>query len=169
MVGNVFRSDIKQFQANEDGEFHKLEPYLNKHGILFRYSCPTTAQQNGVAERKNRHVAEKLRCLLFQSQMPHVFWSRSPQRAYSPIPNTSPPPTPVFSIPSAPTHAMVTRSRNGITKPKKLTSFTASVTTSPSLHTPTCYTEAIKIPYWQQAMAKEYNVLTQQHLGSCTT
>ncbi|GAA0168608.1 hypothetical protein LIER_23284 [Lithospermum erythrorhizon] len=74
MVSNVFQSHIKQFQADEGGEFHKLEPYLNKHGILFRYSCPATPQQNGVAERKHRHVAEKLRCLLFQSQMPNIFW-----------------------------------------------------------------------------------------------
>ncbi|GAA0159187.1 hypothetical protein LIER_16024 [Lithospermum erythrorhizon] len=74
MVSNVFQSHIKQFQADEGGEFHKLEPYLNKHGILFRYSCPAISQQNRVAERKHRHVAEKLRCLLFQSQMPNVLW-----------------------------------------------------------------------------------------------
>ncbi|GAA0168605.1 transmembrane signal receptor [Lithospermum erythrorhizon] len=58
---------------------------------------------------------------------------------------------------------MVTRSRNDITKPKKLTSLSASIIPSPFLHTPTCFTEAIKLPHWQQAMAEEFNALTQQH------
>ncbi|GAA0175461.1 hypothetical protein LIER_28628 [Lithospermum erythrorhizon] len=65
MITNVFQANIKCFQADEGGEFYKLEPYLNKHGILFRYSCPATPQQNGVAERKYRNVAEKIRCSLF--------------------------------------------------------------------------------------------------------
>ncbi|GAA0154731.1 hypothetical protein LIER_37951 [Lithospermum erythrorhizon] len=74
MVTNVFQAKIKYFQADEGGEFHKLEPYLNKHGIPYRYSCPATPQQNGIAERKHRHIVEKMRCLLFQSKLPAVFW-----------------------------------------------------------------------------------------------
>ncbi|GAA0160871.1 hypothetical protein LIER_39123 [Lithospermum erythrorhizon] len=74
MITNVFQAQIKCFKADEGGEFHKLEPYLTKHGIPFRYFRPATPQQNGVAERKHRHVAEKMRCLLFQSQLPLVFW-----------------------------------------------------------------------------------------------
>ncbi|GAA0157666.1 hypothetical protein LIER_14887 [Lithospermum erythrorhizon] len=74
-------------------------------------------------------------------------------------PASLPPPCP---IPSATTHPMVIRSRNGISKPKQLTSLTASHST-PSLYAPTCYTEALKYSHWKQAMAEEYNALTQQH------
>ncbi|GAA0173003.1 hypothetical protein LIER_41441 [Lithospermum erythrorhizon] len=47
-------------------------PVLSPTGI--KYSSPTTPQQNGVGERKHRHLAEKIRCLLFQSQLPPTFW-----------------------------------------------------------------------------------------------
>jgi hypothetical protein len=44
------------------------------HGILHRRSCPHTAQQNGLAERKHRHLLEMGLLLLAQSHIPDVFW-----------------------------------------------------------------------------------------------
>ncbi|GAA0143947.1 transmembrane signal receptor [Lithospermum erythrorhizon] len=74
MITNVFKACLITFQADEGGEFHKLEPFFKQHGILYRYYCPYTPQQNGIAERKHRHIVDKMRCLLFQSMLPPTFW-----------------------------------------------------------------------------------------------
>ncbi|GAA0159081.1 transmembrane signal receptor [Lithospermum erythrorhizon] len=74
MITNVFHTSVITFQADEWGEFHKLEPFFKEHGILYRYSCPNTPQQNGTAERKHRHIVDKMRCLLFQAMLTPVFW-----------------------------------------------------------------------------------------------
>ncbi|CAL9003914.1 unnamed protein product, partial [Prunus brigantina] len=40
-------------------------------------TCPYTPQQNGVAERKNRHLLEVVRASLFDAQMPRSFWGEA--------------------------------------------------------------------------------------------
>ena len=46
-----------------------------QHGILHESSCVDTPAQNGVAERKNRHLLEVARALLFQMSVPKPFWA----------------------------------------------------------------------------------------------
>ncbi|XP_010424606.1 PREDICTED: uncharacterized protein LOC104709740 [Camelina sativa] len=69
MLPNVLRSD-------NGGEYtsHKLKEHLEKHGILQQTSCPYTPQQNGVAERKNRHLMEVVRSMMFHLNVPKRFW-----------------------------------------------------------------------------------------------
>lgn len=55
-------------------EFSK---YLVHHGIQRRLSAPYTPQQNGLAERKNRSVLDKTRCLLLESHLPDSFWAEA--------------------------------------------------------------------------------------------
>ena len=38
--------------------------FMSQHGILHQFSYAHTPQQNGVAERKNRHLVETTRTLL---------------------------------------------------------------------------------------------------------
>ncbi|RVW36513.1 Retrovirus-related Pol polyprotein from transposon TNT 1-94 [Vitis vinifera] len=45
--------------------------FMSQHGILHQSSCAHTPQQNGVAERKNRHLVETARTLLLHSNIPH--------------------------------------------------------------------------------------------------
>ena len=47
---------------------------MSQHGILHQSSCAHTPQQNGVAERKNRHLIETTRTLLLHYHVPFRFW-----------------------------------------------------------------------------------------------
>ncbi|XP_070011260.1 uncharacterized protein [Nicotiana sylvestris] len=48
--------------------------FMTSQGIVYHTSCPYTPQQNGVAERKNRHIIESPRTLLIESHVPLHFW-----------------------------------------------------------------------------------------------
>ena len=52
-------------------EFHA---FLQQKGIVPQRSCPYTPQQNGVAERKNRHLLDVVCTLLLQSSVPSKLW-----------------------------------------------------------------------------------------------
>jgi transposase InsO family protein len=77
LVENQLCTRIKQFQSDNGGEFVSkvFSDFLALHGILHRRSCPHTAQQNGLAERKHRHLMEMGLSLLAQSHLPTLFWA----------------------------------------------------------------------------------------------
>lgn len=76
-VTNQFNAKIKVFRSDNGGEYtsHKFKDHLAKHGIIHQTSCPYTPQQNGVAERKNRHLMEVARSMMFNTNVPRRFWS----------------------------------------------------------------------------------------------
>ena len=71
MIQNQFNAQIQVFKTDNAREYFNshLESYLSHHGIIHTSSCVDTPQQNGVAERKNRHLLEVARALLFTSNM----------------------------------------------------------------------------------------------------
>ncbi|KAG7536932.1 Integrase catalytic core [Arabidopsis suecica] len=75
-VTNQFNAKIKVLRTDNGGEYtsHKLKEHLNKSGILHQTSCPYTPQQNGVAERKNRHLMEVARSMMFHTSVPRRYW-----------------------------------------------------------------------------------------------
>jgi transposase InsO family protein len=79
LVENQFSTQIKQLQSDGGGEFlsKQFTSLLETNGIFHRISCPYTAQQNGLAERKHRHVVEMGLSLLAQSGLPQSFWVES--------------------------------------------------------------------------------------------
>ena len=46
-----------------------------QNDIFRQTSCVDTTSQNGVTERKNRHLLETARALLFQMHVPKHFWA----------------------------------------------------------------------------------------------
>ncbi|RVW70781.1 Retrovirus-related Pol polyprotein from transposon RE2 [Vitis vinifera] len=52
----------------------EFQAFLASKGIIHQRSCPSTPQQNGVAERKNRHLLDVVRTLLLESSVPSMFW-----------------------------------------------------------------------------------------------
>jgi len=59
LILNMFQTSIQILRTDNGREYfsHDLTNYLFEHGILHQSSCDTP-QQNGVAERKNRHLLE---------------------------------------------------------------------------------------------------------------
>ncbi|PKU62800.1 Retrovirus-related Pol polyprotein from transposon TNT 1-94 [Dendrobium catenatum] len=66
----------KQLQSDSGGEYLSMAflNYLQEQGIQQRLTCPHTPEQNGVAERKHRHVLELTRTLFHSSNVPTQFW-----------------------------------------------------------------------------------------------
>ncbi|RVW63312.1 Retrovirus-related Pol polyprotein from transposon TNT 1-94 [Vitis vinifera] len=51
--------------------------FLAQEGIVHLSSCVDTPQQNGIAERKNRHLSEVARSLMFSMNVPKLFWGQA--------------------------------------------------------------------------------------------
>jgi hypothetical protein len=75
-VETQFQESVKNFRSDSVGEYmsHEFQEYLQQKGILSQRSCPNTPQQNGMAERKNRHLLDVTRTLLLQASVPSRFW-----------------------------------------------------------------------------------------------
>lgn len=56
------------------GEYITLNSFLTTHGIQHRISCPHTPEQNGLAERKHRHIVDMGFTLLAKASLPMTFW-----------------------------------------------------------------------------------------------
>ena len=47
------------------------------HGVVHQSSYVNTPQQNGIAERKNRHLLDVARSLMFSTHVPKFFWGEA--------------------------------------------------------------------------------------------
>jgi transposase InsO family protein len=80
-VERMLNTKIKCVQSDWGGEFQRLHAYFNQTGITHHISCPHTHQQNGIIERKHRHIVDTGLTLLAQSNMPLRFWDEAFQTA----------------------------------------------------------------------------------------
>ncbi|PKU66194.1 Retrovirus-related Pol polyprotein from transposon TNT 1-94 [Dendrobium catenatum] len=67
---------LKIIRTDGGGEFvnHKFQNFTRTAGILHQTSCPYTPEQNGLAERKHRHIITMTRILLHTAGLPMSFW-----------------------------------------------------------------------------------------------
>ena len=74
---------LKCLRSDNGGEYtsHEFENYCARHGIRHVKTVPGTPQHNGVAERMNRTIVEKVRCMLKMSDLPKSFWAEAVKTA----------------------------------------------------------------------------------------
>lgn len=52
----------------------KFKLFCQQKGIVQQTTCSYTPQQNGVVQRKHKHLLDTARALLFQSKVPDKYW-----------------------------------------------------------------------------------------------
>ena len=78
LVQTQFQTQIKIFRSDNGKDFlnHVLGNFFDEKGILHQSSCSNTLQQNGVAERKNKHLLKVARALSFTTKVPKYLLSK---------------------------------------------------------------------------------------------
>lgn len=69
-----FQATVKEIRVDNGSEFMSMREFFQSHGIEYQRTCVYTPQQNGVVERKHRHILVVARALLFHSHLPLEFW-----------------------------------------------------------------------------------------------
>ena len=71
-VHTQFSIDIKCLQTDGGGEYmsHSFDEFIKNLGIIHMVSCPDTPHQNGIAERKHRHIVEIAITLMTTTALP---------------------------------------------------------------------------------------------------
>ncbi|PKI50177.1 hypothetical protein CRG98_029421 [Punica granatum] len=69
---------LKCVRSDNGGEYRgPFENYCRTHGIKLEKTVPKTPQQNGLAERMNRTIIERVRCMLSQAKLSKSFWGEA--------------------------------------------------------------------------------------------
>jgi transposase InsO family protein len=76
-VENQYNAKIKIFRSDNGTEYvnKNFSELFKSKGILHQTTCINIPEQNDVSERKNRHVLNVTRSLLFQNNVPKIYWS----------------------------------------------------------------------------------------------
>jgi len=76
LVENKTSRKIKRFRTNNGLEFcsEPFNAFCKENGIARHRTVAGTLQQNGLAERFNRTILERVRCMLLSAGLPKIFW-----------------------------------------------------------------------------------------------
>ena len=76
---NQVDKNVRCLRTNNGLKFCNIafDEFCKQQGIERHRMCAYTPQQNGVAERMNRTVMEKVRCLLNESGLEERFWAEA--------------------------------------------------------------------------------------------
>lgn len=79
MVERETDCKLKRLRTDNGGEYtsNEFKAYCSRYGIRHERTEPSTPQHNGVAERMNRTIIEKVRCMLRMSNLPKSFWGET--------------------------------------------------------------------------------------------
>ena len=70
---------IKKLRSDNGGEY-RSDPFFDvcsEEGIVRHFTIRGTPQQNGVAERMNRTLVDKVRCMLCNAGLSKAFWAEA--------------------------------------------------------------------------------------------
>ena len=75
MVEREKGKPLKCLRSDNGGEYtsNEFKSYCSEKGIRHEKTIPSTSQQNGVAERMNHTIVEKIRCMLRMANLPKSF------------------------------------------------------------------------------------------------
>ena len=77
LIKRKLNTKIIAMQTDWGGEYRKLNSFFQELGVSHHVACTHAHQQNGFAERKNRHVVELGLALLANSSMPIKIWDEA--------------------------------------------------------------------------------------------
>lgn len=74
-----FNTRLSRFRCDNGREYisTEMKNYFEEKGIQFEFTMRYTPQQNGVAERINRTIQEKARCMLLSSGLNKRLWNEA--------------------------------------------------------------------------------------------
>ena len=83
---------IGVLKTDEGGEYRSQEfaQYLRKHQIAHEVTVPDSPEMNGLAERMNRTIVEKAKCMCAHADLPKSLWAEAASTAcyvYNRLPN----------------------------------------------------------------------------------
>ncbi|RVW97724.1 Retrovirus-related Pol polyprotein from transposon RE2 [Vitis vinifera] len=79
MIETQYNAKVRVLRSDNGGEYQSsdLQKYLEGHDIIHQTTCSNTPQQNGVAERKNRHLLEVVRASLIAAKTQISYWGEA--------------------------------------------------------------------------------------------
>lgn len=100
MVENQSERKVKKLRTDNGLEFcnNQFNQFCKEEGVVRHKTCAYTPQQNGVAERLNRTIMNKVRSMLSESGLGQRFWAEAVATAVYLI-NRSPSSAVDFAIP----------------------------------------------------------------------
>lgn len=75
-VQTQFKCQIKSLQYDNGGEYNntRFHNHFSSNGIVVRFSCPHTSQQNGRSERMIHTINNTIHTLMFQACISPTYW-----------------------------------------------------------------------------------------------
>jgi transposase InsO family protein len=78
MVERETGRKLKCIRSDNGGEYRgPFERYCKIHGIRQQKTVPKTPQQNGLAQRMNRTLTERVTTMLSHAKLPNQFWAEA--------------------------------------------------------------------------------------------
>lgn len=83
LVENQTGKRIKILRTDNGSEYcnRSFLDYLRQCGVIHQTTAPYTPEKNGKAERMNRNIIEKVRCMIYDFGMDRKFWAEAVQTA----------------------------------------------------------------------------------------
>ena len=78
-LSNQHKARIKCLHSDRGGEYlsDEFSTHLKKAGTVRKLTVHDTPEHNGVVERLNRTILEKVRAMLYESDMPKFLWAEA--------------------------------------------------------------------------------------------
>lgn len=79
LIQNQFGVTVKNLRTDNESEYldREVKSFLAEKGIHHQTANVYTPQQNGTAERKNRHILEVARSIMFSMNVPKFLWGEA--------------------------------------------------------------------------------------------